>query len=261
MSKLVKYISTFWRLLATAFSFVLFGFCTLLLSVFSLIFIGLPPFSKALKRRATRRLIALSAHSYIVVMRSLGVLAFEFEGIEQLNTPATLVIANHPTLLDVIFLMAVMPNTTFIVKAAMAKNPFTAVMISLAGYVPNSDVGMELIEKAVAAIKRGDTLMVFPEGTRTTAELGLQFKRGAANIALQANCPIQPVLIRCEPITLRKNEKWYAVPEHAPLFTVSVLTRINPVDSIDMSKPPGIRARELNRFLQDKFTDGLESRR
>lgn len=250
-------LSKLWRLIATALSFALFGLSTVLLSVCLLVFVGLPPFSKLFKRRLSRRVIALSARLYIHVMRGLGVLTFTFEGTEHINTPGTLVIANHPTLLDVVFLMAVMPDTTFIVKATMAKNPFTAVMVSLAGYIPNSEIGMELIEKAVAAINRGETLMIFPEGTRTISEDGLQFKRGAANIALQANCLIQPVLIRCEPITLRKHEKWYAVPERAPLFTIRALARINLLDCVDNSKPPGIRARELNRFIQNKFTDGL----
>ena len=250
-------VSKLWRLIATAISFALFGFGTVFLSLYLFIFVGLPPFSKSFKRRVSRRFIASSANSYIRIMRALGVLTFTFEDMEQVNTPGTLVIANHPTLLDAVFLMSVMPDTTFIVKASMTKNPLTAVMISLAGHIPNSEIGMELIEKAVAAINRGETLMIFPEGTRTISEQGLQFKRGAANIALQAHCPIQPVLIRCEPITLRKHEKWYAVPERAPLFSLRALERINPVDCIDNSKPPGVRARALNRFLQDRFTDGL----
>ena len=70
------------------------------------------------------------------------------DGVDALKQPGVLVVANHPTLLDAVLLMAVMPNATFIVKAAMAHNPITCWIVSLAGYIPNDEVGVELVEKA-----------------------------------------------------------------------------------------------------------------
>ena len=71
-------------------------------------------------------------------------------------------------------------------------------------------------------MSRGETLIVFPEGTRTYSREPLKFMRGAANIAMQAKVPFLPVDIRCEPATLKK-EKWYQVPETPPHFRFEFL--------------------------------------
>jgi 1-acyl-sn-glycerol-3-phosphate acyltransferase len=262
-----------YRFAVTAFAFALFALGTLVLSLGLLIFIGLPPFPSGLKRRYTRRVIMFAARLHIGVLRAFGLLTIKFDGIENLHQASThqaspnqaslnqrgiLVIANHPTLLDAVLLMSVIPNITFIVKAAIASNPFTSTMVSMAGYIPNNEEGVALVEKAANAIARGETLVVFPEGTRSNAEVGLSFKRGAANIALQANCPIQPILIKCSPLTLRKHEKWYSVPDTTPFFQVTILPILGLKDYVDTTRPVGLQARELNHYLQNKFTHELE---
>jgi 1-acyl-sn-glycerol-3-phosphate acyltransferase len=247
-----------YRFVVTVFSFALFALGTLILSVGLLIFIGLPPFSSTLKRRYTRRVIMLSARLHIRILQAFGLLRITFDGIENLRHTGTLVVANHPTLLDAVLLMSVMPNTTFIVKAAVASNPFTSTMVSMAGYIPNNEEGVALVEKAAKAIENGETLVIFPEGTRTNADVGLNFKRGAANIALQAGCAVQPIVIECSPLTLRKHEKWYSVPETTPCFRVRALPSISLKDYVDGSKPLGLQARELNRRLQNKFIHELQ---
>ncbi len=253
---MIVFASRFWRLIATAISFVLFGVVALALSAW-LIILSLAPIKQSLKRHCSRYSIMLVSRFYVYCYRVLGVLKVKFENLHLLNQPGALVIANHPTLLDAILLLSVMPRTNLIIKAAVANNPFLSIVVSMAGYIPNNELGIALVKKSAAALKRGETLMIFPEGTRTDLNHGLNFKRSAANIALQANCTILPVLISCEPITLRKHEPWYSIPKTVPLFHLRALRPLQISECIDTTHPRGMQARELNQFLQQLFVQNL----
>lgn len=247
-----------WRLLTTLPSIGVFGVGTVLLTLVILVFLWPLPIGLERKRRLTRRAISCGATLYLQMVRLLGLLTYEYRAHERLAAGGRVVIANHPTLLDALFLMAVIPNATFIMKAAMTRHPFISGIASLAGYLPNSLYGQDLVDKAVAALRNGHTLVIFPEGTRTADPDQLVFQRGAANIALQAKCPVQPVLIYCNPAILRKNEKWYKVPLNTPFFRIHALEQVVIGQSIDTTQPPSIQARELTRCLQNKFTRELQ---
>lgn len=249
-----------WRLLATGFAFILFALGALLLGLLLAPLIRLSPWNQVRRRYVARRAIQRGVQFYVTILRCLGLLSVKFENVSALAQPGVLVVANHPTLLDAIFLMAVMPNATFIVKAAMARNPFTCWIVSLAGYIPNDEVGVELVEKAAVALRAGETLMIFPEGTRTVGDQ-LKLKRGAANIALAAGCPLLPVVIDCQPMTLRKQEPWYAIPPQAPNFTLRVLPLMDISALIEEHQPPGIKARTLTATLHERLSEELQKLR
>ncbi|MFL0798866.1 MAG: 1-acyl-sn-glycerol-3-phosphate acyltransferase [Agarilytica sp.] len=252
-------IYKYWRILGTGFSFAVFGLGACVIALLMLLLLYPLPVNKRVKQHITRRTVWASTWVYIRMMRFLGLLSFEFENIDVLKNGHQLVIANHPTLLDVVFLLSVMPNTNCIVKAALFKNPFTVGVLSLAGYIPNSEDGDDLVNRAANIIKEGQTLIIFPEGTRTLNFGDLKFKRGAANIALRAQCPIRPVLIDCLPITLRKNEKWYQVPNSPPHFRIVVTDAMEITHCIDTTQPSSLQSRHLTRHLKDSYTERLTS--
>lgn len=239
-----------WRVVATGFSFVLFGLGGLCLGVFlgaDLILLRAGP---ATKIRVARRAISLLCIFYIKTLRALGLLTYQCDGFVDVDWRGKLIIANHPTLLDAVFLMALIPNATFVAKASMTRHAMVGGAARLAGYIANDQEGAELLEQAKQALGRGETLVIFPEGTRTSGS-EVKFKRGAANIAVATGCPIVPIQIRCEPVTLRKNQKWYDVPPRKPKFTFSVLPEITLRHVIDTDRPTGIQARQLNHYLQN----------
>lgn len=248
-----------WRILGTGFSFAIFGLGGVCIALSMLIFLYPLPLNRLKKQKITRRTIWAATWLYVRMMRLMGLLTFEFENIAPLRDGKQLVIANHPSLLDVVFLLSVMPNTNCIVKSALFKNPFTFGVVSLAGYIPNSEDGDELVQRAADIIAEGQTLIIFPEGTRTSDFDNLRFKRGAANIALRAQCPIRPVLIDCTPITLRKHQPWYAVPDSPPHFRLKALAPLSLDDCVDSSQPSSLQSRQLTRHLKESYSRLLAS--
>jgi 1-acyl-sn-glycerol-3-phosphate acyltransferase len=186
----------------------------------------------------------------------LGVLTWEVKGEELLRRPGLLVLANHPCLIDVVFLIAFIPNPDCIVKSRLLANPAMRGYLRLTGFLRN-DRGPELIEDARVSLDKGSALIIFPEGTRSVPDEPLHFHRGAANVALRTQTAITPVTILCDPITLTKKHKWYEVPERRFHMTLRVGADI-PVSTYDQQQP-ALAARQLTQDLQDYFTEELRA--
>jgi 1-acyl-sn-glycerol-3-phosphate acyltransferase len=91
------------------------------------------------------------------------------------------------------------PHLRILYKAELRKLPILVRAFDLAGFVPlergNRDQSLPAIERAAAALREGNSFLIFPEGTRSrTGEL-LPFKKGGFIMALQGQAPIVPVAI------------------------------------------------------------------
>jgi 1-acyl-sn-glycerol-3-phosphate acyltransferase len=208
-----------------------------------------------LERRITlaRTVIRCAFRAYIDVMRVLGVLRYEVRGLEKLERGGLLILANHPTLIDTVFLMAFVKNADCIVKGALWANPFTGGPVRAAGYI-NNEGGAALVDDCIASLERGNNLIVFPEGTRTPGNGVISLKRGAANIAVRGTRDMTPVLIRCEPATLGKGEKWWRVPPRRVLIEIEVQDDLAIAQFTEGGASEVMAARQLTEYLQDYFT-------
>lgn len=249
-------LSRTWRIPATGIGFALFGLggVVLSLSVFPVLYFM--PVNKMRRARATRRVIAWVFRNYVRVLRALGLLSYEFHRVEQLHRPGQLIIANHPSLLDVVFLMG-LTDASCVVKASLWRNPFTAMAVRAANYVSNSDP--DLYNRCVDTFKAGHSLIIFPEGTRTKPGQPMVFHRGPSNLALSAGMAMTPVVICCEPATLMKNQQWYEVSAQPPHYTISVLPDVATAPYMAGGQMQSMAARQLTRDLIELFTLQLQS--
>jgi len=237
---------------ATALCFAAFGASALALSLLVLPVARLLPGGAERRRMRARRLLGVSLGRFARLMSALGVLTYEVEGAERLGRPGQLIVANHPTLIDGVFLVSLVPTATCIVKAALARNPLIRGSVSAAEYVSNSAADT-MIEGAAEALRSGGSVIMFPEGSRTRQGVKPEFQRGAAAIALRAAAVVTPVYIRCDPPTLAKRDPWYRVPERRPHFTLRVGADVDP-EPFRGGAPPPIAAREFNEHLLRIFT-------
>lgn len=258
MPEVMFYVSFCWRVFATGLSFVVFGIGGLLLRV--LVFPLLNVFVLKPPQRviAARTVIRMAFRAYVDLMRLLGVLRYDIRGLEKLERGGLLILANHPTLIDTVFLMAFVRNADCIVKSALWNNPFTRGPVRAAGYIRN-DAGAGLVVDCIATLERGNNLIVFPEGTRTPGNGVISMKRGAANIAVRGARDMTPVLIRCEPATLGKGEKWWRVPPRRVLIQIDVQDDLAIASFTGNGVSEVLAARQLTEFLQDYFTGKCQS--
>lgn len=242
-----------WRVVATGISFFSFGAGGLLMRV--LVFPAINLLIRKQQSRVTfaRNFIRYTFRAFVELMRGLGVLTYEIKGLEKLERNGLLILANHPTLLDTVFLMAFVKRADCIVRSGLWNNPFTSGPVRAAGYIKNED-GPALVEQCIASLKAGNNLIIFPEGTRTPRDGAIRFKRGAANIAIRGTRKVTPISISCTPPTLSKGEKWWQVPPRRMHFSIEVREDIEPF----MAEAGGdaLAARRLTDHLQNYFAEG-----
>lgn len=240
-----------WRLVFTGISFALFGVGGLVLRLVVFPVLNLLPATKVRKRQRVRAVISGAFRYFVEFMRLSGVLTYSIKGIERLGQPGQMVIANHPSLIDVVVLISCIRDANCVVKESLWHNPFMRGPIRAAGYISN-DGSIEMLEAAAQVLKDGQTLIIFPEGTRTTPGQPPNFHRGAAAIALRGAKMITPVRISVIPTTLTKAEPWYSIPSRRMHFSLEVGEHIDPCDFNAHSSAP-IASRKLNKFLHSYY--------
>ena len=108
---------------------------------------------------------------------------------------------NHQSQLDVLVLASLLrKDFTGVAKKELSRDPFFAPMGWLAdvAYVDrtNSQAAREALAPAVDALRSGTSLVIAPEGTRSSTPRLLPFKKGAFHLAMQAGVPMVPIVIR-----------------------------------------------------------------
>jgi len=253
---MISGISYIWRLFATALCFSLFGVAALIYGVLVFPPMRLIPGPPGAHRRRVRAVFKFMLRFFVELMRGLGVISYRFEGAALLGRPGQMILGNHPSLIDVVFLIAFTPQATCIVKQSLWSNPFTGWPVGDAGYVSNAPT-IAMLERASRALREGQSVIIFPEGTRTRPGQALQFHRGAATIAVRAATVVTPVFIRVEPTVLAKNMPWYRVPHRRPRFTLRVGRDIDPEPF--RNGPPSLASRAFNDHLLQVFADELST--
>ena len=252
---MIARLNYLWRLMATGGCFAVFGLGGFALS--ALVFPVLRAFPNDVCLHRTRRVIHKSFSNFLRLMEAVGIMRMEVVGADKLRSCRNaLVLANHPTLIDVVALVSLMPMASCVVKQALWKNPFLGGVVRAAGYISNSDSD-SLIDDCARDLKEGNPLIIFPEGTRTRPGEPLNFLRGAAYIALRSGLPILPVLIDCNPTTLTKREKWYHIPHRSFHLRIRVLDPVSIDQWVQPDVPQTLAARKLTHAFELFFTQEL----
>lgn len=244
-----------WRLIATALSFALFGMGGVLLRVLVFPVLSLLPGDAETHRRRARGVISWVFRAFVRFMFRSGVLTYEVQGAERLGRPGQLVLANHPSLIDVVVLIAFIRDANCVVKQSLWDNPYMRGPIRAAQYISNSG-SLDMLDEAAAALHDGQTLVIFPEGTRTSPGQPPEFHRGAAAIALRGARIITPVAISVTPTTLTKAEPWYRIPSRRFHIRLRVGEDIDPQLFRAQGSAP-VASRKLNEFLHRHFIKEL----
>ena len=246
-----------WRALRTGLAFVVFGVGTLTLTLVIVPLLRVLPEQHGRQGFRVQYLVHLSFRCFETLMRCLGLIRVTRKGIEQLRGGGgRLVIANHPTLIDVVLLIAAMPQADCVVKRRHWQSWITRGVVAGAGYVPN-DGGPDVVRACVDRLAAGRSLILFPEGTRSPRNGLGRFQRGVAHIALGSRCNPIPVLIRCDPPTLTKGTRWYDVPDRTAELRIDVEAPISIAALVgDATREPAA-ARRLARGLASYYEDKL----
>ena len=250
-----------WRIVRFGFGYLLFAAICL-----SLALVVIPAARWLGPRRGdggeradrAQRAIHRGSRLFMGYMARAGLMTVSVEGGERLRRDdPVLLVANHPTLLDVVALASILPQVDCIVNVARARNPILRGVVRAAGYVRN-DGGAAVVDACVERLRGGRSVLVFPEGTRSPAGGLHPFKRGAAHVALRSGCELLPIVLLCDPPALAKGQKWYDVPRRTIRLSIAVDEPIAPGPIAAHGDSAGLAARKLTAELRETFTKRME---
>lgn len=258
MNKLWHHISYAWRVIATGFCFAVFGIGGLILSYIVLPVIAMITPSQKKKHLRSQHAINIMFKAFITMVELLGVMKYEFNNMDKvIQSKGCLIISNHPTLMDYVVIVSRLKHCQVIVKQALLNNFFMKKIIVSGGYIQNTQ-SIETLEQIKQALNDGQNVLMFPEGTRSEPDQPLTLQRGAAQVAIRAQAPIQLIHIKTTTSKLDKKGKWYKVPNKKIHFCVDVGAQIDPCEFLQDNAAPSIAARRLTRHLKLELERGMK---
>jgi len=250
---MAKWWDRWWRTFATGLSFFVFGAAGLVLGAVVFPVVKLLVRDVTIRSRRSRGIIAWTFRRFVGMMRGLGLLTYELRHFERLDRQGLLVLANHPSLIDTVFLLGFVRNSTCVVDSVLFRNRFTGGPLRAAGYIENTE-GVEVLSRCAEALDALTNVIIFPEGTRTPVSGTVKLRRGASHIAVRSRRNVTPVIIRCQPRTLMKGEMWWEIPPRPPHFSLEVAGDILVRAFGDPDHDAAMAVRRLSAHLEQLFT-------
>lgn len=202
---------------------VLYYISWLLFAVFGvLLSLACVPLLPLAGRPGPARLVRVAMHRlfrlYCWWFRTSGVVQVRWSGAEAALESGCVYIANHPSLLDAVFMIARIPDAICILKPALLRNPAIGAAARVAGFEPGDNL-IDLVHRASRAVAAGRALIVFPEGTRTEpGRTPGAFRNGFALIAERARRPVRIITIRCSEGFVPRGRAWWRPATELPCW-------------------------------------------
>ena len=232
-----------YRVLAKWFSFFFFGTTTLILGILIFPVMRLFLHPKDRFKKYGRRFASSGIRFFVGLMHFIGIVDLEAgdrKFYRQLNSK--IITANHPSLLDTIMLLSLIPNADFIVAAYHNNTILRGVVGQL--YILSSLDFDDILKAASESLTQGNCLVIFPEGTRTPRYGKNIIKKGAVRISLDSGCPILPLHIGgTDKYGLGKKDPWTAFnPTDRYVYRISIGEELQPEKYQHLSRPAAVRA-------------------
>lgn len=253
--KIRNYPLYYYRLLCKLFFLVVFGIGTIFLSIMVIPSCKLLLHPKSKYRYYIRFIAHKGLAGIAKIIRALGFMSINVDKEDILKgLRSAIVVSNHPAYADSFVMVALLPHTSIIPKTSLSKrNIFQILMKEI--YMPNSMPFEEMLERAKDDFENGNTLLIYPEGTRSTPYGQNYYKKGAARLSLATGVPIIPVYIGGNAKKgMGKGDKILEVnPTRQYIYNLYVKEPVYPSEFKDLPEP--IAAKRFTQKLHTILSD------
>ena len=145
-------------------------------------------------------------------IKTIGI-DLEVKGLENIPDEACVFIGNHTSILEIPIMFYTIDRLVgFVAKKEMLKAPVIGTWLEKAHCIPldreNPREAIKTINYGVELLKKGYSLAIFPEGTRSKDGNIGEFKKGSLKLATKAKAPIVPIAIDRAYTSFEKDKKF-----------------------------------------------------
>jgi 1-acyl-sn-glycerol-3-phosphate acyltransferase len=198
------------------------------------------------------RVYAWHARLWARLSLAMNCVGVSIAGAELVPEGPAIFMSNHQSNFDILSLLAAMPfEIHWIAKKELFEIPVFGPSMRRGGYIPldrgDGRKALQSMDEAAATIHKGKSVVLFPEGTRTTDGKLLPFKRGGFILARKAAVPVIPVTINGSgKINPANKLRLYSGNIHITLHPPVVV-------------PSGLRKSEAETWMMENVREQIES--
>jgi 1-acyl-sn-glycerol-3-phosphate acyltransferase len=225
-------------------------FVAIFLSLY-IIMVGIPLLIFTVLVKNPNALYWAGARGTMFFVRAVGV-RVNVKGTERIPPGTCLFVANHTSSADAPAVVNAIPRRiAILLKKSLFKWPIVGQAFTLARFIPversKRESAIASLEKAIEAMREGQSFLIYPEGTRSPDGRLQEFKKGAVVMAIKAGVPIVPVVCSGAHRIMEKR----SLVIHPGKILVEFL------DPIDASRYTFEQREELNEAAHDAMAAGL----
>jgi uncharacterized protein len=238
---------TFHGMFRTVFTYSLFVFGAIFLTVVGLLF-RLIPFGKKSIKLLFHNL--LSAFARLIIYIEPSVRKRIVNRKPEIFSRASVLIANHTSFLDILLTIMLHPKLILVTNKWVWNSPVFGSVVRLADYYPASEGAEDGIQRLQDRIKEGYTIVIFPEGTRSEDGTIKRFHKGAFYVAEMLKLPIQPLLIHGASDAIPKGSFYLSAGQ----LTLKFLPPIEIAD-VSFGEAYAERTKSISKYFKQEFAE------
>jgi 1-acyl-sn-glycerol-3-phosphate acyltransferase len=169
---------------------------------------------------------------YALGLRLLGAYRLDLRELDSLKSgPAMILTPNHPSMIDAVLVVTRHPRIVCVMKSQIMNNVVLGAGARLARYIRNHPPRRMVLD-AVAELQRGNSLLLFPEGTRTSVPPVNSFTTSAGLIAKRAKVAVQTLIVETDSPYLGKGWSPFRRPAMPIMFRIRLGKRFDPPEDV-----------------------------
>lgn len=169
---------------------------------------------------------------YALCLQLLGAYRLDLRELDSLKSgPAMILTPNHPSMIDAVLVVTRHPRIVCVMKSQIMNNVVLGAGARLARYIRNQPPRRMVLD-AVAELQRGNSLLLFPEGTRTSVPPVNPFTTSAGLIAKRAKVAVQTLIVETDSQYLGKGWSPFRRPAMPIMFRIRLGKRFDPPEDV-----------------------------
>lgn len=164
---------------------------------------------------------------FICFLKTIGILKLNIEDIDSLkNIKNSIIVSTHPSYIDVVILLSLIPKTTCFVAPRLTSNNFFKKIVESMFLISGKPLN-ELENDTIKMIDEGFNILIFPSGIRHRKNEYPKIRKGASLVALNAKRNIYPVIMHTDFDFLQIGQPFYDAGEKPVNYTIKCNERID----------------------------------